>query len=355
MPLKKITFLLLVIISLVSLSFGHKLYGYVEQALNELISISTLNKPLGTEQTDKSTSNDHLLKQLPTVFTQPKLDSHQLESLQINNCPRPPLIAITTERKTFVKPDGIKEFRIQKKYYDLNTNLNKSAKAFLHELNIKLTSAFEHIENQLGITLNQAIKLNLVFQTTKTDYEEFVLALGVAPEGSQGIYIYPNHLSVIEFKNHEQGIKTAIHEAIHAFNMSYWGNALRFFNEGMAEYLEAISTKGSIPSFDFSWLTHLQKPEQISTLLFSEMDWHGDNRHELYQNSKALFYFLISHDEGRVVIRKIMEQEMEDPCTTLPKETIIQMLFELFPNHQQEFDYWFTDGLYNFLNKTQDE
>ena len=185
MSLKKIILLLLVIISLVSISFGHKLYGYVEQTLNELISISTLNEPLGTEKIDKSNRNDHLLKQLPTVFTQPKLDSHQLESLQINNCPRPPLIDITTETKAFIKPDGIKEFRIQKKYYDLNTNLNKSAKAFLHELNIKLTFAFEHIEDQLGITLNQAIKLNLVFQATRTDYEEYVLALGAPPEGSR--------------------------------------------------------------------------------------------------------------------------------------------------------------------------
>lgn len=355
MPNKKITLLLFVIICLISLRFGHKLYGYAEQTLNELISISKLNEPLSTKQTGKSNSNEHSIQQVPNILFQPKKDSPQLESLQKNSCPKPPLVDITTETKTFIKPDGMEEFRVQKKYYDLNTNLNQSAKTFLHELNIKLTFAFAHIENQLGIPLNQAITLNLIFQATRTAYEEYLLALGVSPDGSQGVYVYPNHLSVIQFKNPEQAIKTSIHEAIHAFNQSYWGNAFRFFNEGMAEYLEAISTRGTIPPFDFSWLTHLQKPEQISTLLFSEMDWHGDNRHELYQNSKALFYFLMSHDEGKMVIRKIMKLEMEDPCTTLPNETIITILFDIFPNHQQAFDYWFSDGLYDFLNKTQGE
>jgi hypothetical protein len=353
---KKITLLIIVTIVLVSLTFGHKIYSYVELSLNKLISISKSNENLSTEvHIGNKESSYHSKKQYPKILSHQKQNSHQLKNLQKNYCPRPLLTNITSETQSYVKADGLKGVRVIKKYYHLNTNLGINSKKFLNELNIKLNSAFQHIESQLGIKLNQAITLNLVFQTTRTDYENYVLALGRSPEGNQGIYIYPDNVSIVEIKNYEQGIKTAIHEAMHAFNQSYWGNSLRFFNEGMAEHLEAITTKGSIPKFDFSWLTHQQYPKQISTLLFSELDWHGNSRHELYQNSKALFYFLMSHEKGRQVVWKIMELEMEDPCTALPKEIIEKILFELFPNHQQEFDYWFANGLYNFLNQKQDE
>lgn len=325
-----------------TLTFGHKLYGYVEDKFDKVLSAQAISASVNSLTSTGSKHKNHHVEQSLYANSpeQQKQQSYKLEKVTENNCPRPLLITTTQEAP--------------KKYYYLNTNLGNSFEAFLSDLDIKLTAAFQHIENQLAITLNSAITLNLVFKTTRANYENYVLKLGISPQGSQGVYISPNNLSIVELKSHEQGIKTAVHEAIHAFNQAYWGNSLRFFNEGMAEYLESITANGLIPPFDFSWLTHQQYPKQISTLLFSEVDWHGNNRHELYQNSKALFHFLMSHESGRKVVLKIMKLEMEDPCTTLEKESIETLLFDVFPNHQQEFDYWFSNGLNSFINSKTD-
>jgi len=354
---KKNTLLIFIFI-IVCLTYGQKLYGYVEQTFNKLTSISNLNESLESDafkggKTRNGNANQQTKNQFTKVINQQKQSSHQLNTIERTNCSRPPLTDITVETQTFIKSDGLNGYKTIKKYYHLNTNLGGSFNYFLNELNTKLNATFGHIESQLHITLNQAITLNLVFQTTRADYEDYLLKLGISPEGSQGIYLPANNLSIVEIKTYEQGIKTAIHEAIHAFNEAYWGDSLRFFNEGMAEYLESITATGSIPPFDFSWLTHQHYPKQISTLLFSEVDWHGNQRHELYQNSKALFHFLMSHESGKKVVWKIMKLEMEEPCTTLPKEVIEKILFDIFPNHQQDFDYWFINGRDNFVNSEE--
>ncbi len=350
--------LLIIIIIIACLTYGRKLYGYAEQTFNKLTSISSLSEPLRTATFEgrkerKENYNHQIKNQFPKVINHPRQDSHQLKTIEKNSCPRPTLFDITTENQAYIKADGLGGYRTLKKYYHLKTNLGENSKGFLNELNAKLNSTFQHIESQLRITLNQAITLNLVFQTTRADYENYLLKLGISPEGNQGIYLSPDNLSIVEIQTYEQGVKTAIHEAVHAFNNAYWGSSLRFFNEGMAEYLESITTTGSIPPFDFSWLTHQHYPKQISTLLFSEVDWHGNQRHELYQNSKALFHFLMSHESGRKVIWAIMQNEMEEPCTTLPKEVIEKILFDIFPNHQQDFDYWFINGRDDFVINEQ--
>jgi len=45
-----------------------------------------------------------------------------------------------------------------------------------------------------------------VFQTTQEDYEDYVTGLGLSPEGNQDMYVYPDNVAVIEYKNHQQFI-----------------------------------------------------------------------------------------------------------------------------------------------------
>ncbi len=57
----------------------------------------------------------------------------------------------------------------------------------------------------------------------------------------------------------------------------------------------------------------------------------------------------MSNDKGRNLIREIMQLEQKDSCSVLTESMVLDMLFEMYPNHQQEFDYWFKDGLALFL------
>ena len=235
-------------------------------------------------------------------------------------------------------------------YFKLKTNYRNEPNEFTSELKKKLNATFKHIERSLNINFKQTISLTMFYQRSREDYENFVLKYGRSPYGNQGMFLSPENISIVEVKNYKQGIKTSIHEAVHTLNYAYWGHSQRFFNEGMAEYYKEISVNGEIPPFDFSWLQHLYLPEQISTILTLDTDWHGDRTIELYQLSKAFFYFLMSREEGRKVVWEILKREIEDPCSELPDDTIIQILIDNFSNHDQAFDYWFEDGVNAFIN-----
>ena len=356
MPENKTTLLIIIFILILGGMFSYKLYGHIELSFDELISIEQKSQQITADRQKLKSKTSYSTEQNQSTITQSVIPQDFQQKKQATQtkaaplCARPPLKRITTIKQPFIRDDGTRTFKELKKYYELNTNLGEGFEPFLAELKIKLNAAFQHIEQKLGIQLNRAITLNLVFQTTREDYEDYITEIGLSPEGSQGMYVYPDNIAVIEYKDYQQGMRTAIHEAIHAFNRAYWGSSLRFFNEGMAEYLEAISLNGSMPAFDFSPLTSQHYPLQISVLLFSEINWHGSQQHELYENSKALFYFLMNNNIGRKIFWTLMKQEMQDPCSTLPKEDITDVFFEMFPNHQQEFDYWFSDGLSAFLD-----
>jgi hypothetical protein len=42
---------------------------------------------------------------------------------------------------------------------------------------------------------------------------------------------------------------------------------------------------------------------------------------------------------------------MKEPCSVLTQGVIEELLFEHFPNHQQEFDYWFENSVNSFLSE----
>lgn len=328
-----ITFSLLLI--LFSLSLGHDIFNYFKSSLGLKIEPTRVHNAPTTIQHTTSTVK-YPDNPLPP-HTQEVTQSNSIELLRnkpVFKCPRPQL-----QLRSNGKP-----------YFVLNTNLDNNNSDFLVELTRKLNRTFQHIESLLGITLNRTITLNMVFQPSRVQYEDYIVSLGRSPVGNIGMYLGSKNIAIIETSDIEIGMKTAIHEAIHAFNYAYWGSTFRFFNEGMAEYFEVITLTGKIPSFNFSYLQHQDFPEQIFNLLFLEADWHGQSNYGLYQNSKALFYFLMSSEVGRDIVLNIMKLEMAEPCQKLPKGKIEDVFIELYSNHQQEFDYWFIDGKAAFFN-----
>jgi hypothetical protein len=349
--------LLALVILFTVLTVGHEINNYIESTFKHTelssesvksISADTFSGKLAKTYKRQATTPN---KNQNTTVSSPKQIHKHATSRPRYSCVRPPLKNITTVKQTYIQEDGLQRNKVIKKYYELNTNLGEGYEAFLVELRTKLDGAFQKVETTLGITLNKTITLNMVFQTTRIDYEDYISSQGKSAVGNQGMYIPSKNLSIVEIKNHKQGIATAIHEATHAFSYAYWGDSVTFFSEGIAEYLESITLNGSIPPFDFLPIKHQQEPLRVSTLLFSEFDWHGDRNNELYQNSKALFYFLMSNQQGRKVILKIMQLETQEPCTTLSVREIEDVLAETYPNNEQEFLHWFSDNLFIFLNE----
>jgi len=347
---------LLVIFTLLVGAFVNLHSFFFDEAQNLLNRVNDTNEtikknsdnPIKSIRKDES-EKPYLKQSLAQVS--PKLES-KLKPQNID-CSAPLLSAVTTHKEKFVDADGVQNNKRIKTYYELSTNLDRQSGGFTTELNNKLFQVFQLIESRFNISLKRKVNVNLIYQSSRIDYEDYLKELGRSAQGSMGKYLYPEHISVIEMRSYEQAMKTSIHEAVHAFNQSYWGHTFRFFNEGLAEYFEDITVDGTVPPFDFSRLAHQDFPMEIDVLLFSDTDWHGDIQHKLYQNSNALIHFLMSNKQGRKVIWEIMKLERKETCLVLPKDTIVDMLFEIYPNHQQDFDYWFQDGLALFLQNKE--
>jgi len=312
-------------------SFGQDLFKYVNTAYQHIIQLS---------HASELTNNKHKptlerLNHPPKVYFHPEkrheinVTGHQkVQQAPKYSCYRPDLQLI-----------------VGKKYYTLETNLGKGYEKFLTELEEKLTNAFELIEKKLGVKLNKSIHLKMKFETSRDDYEKTIQKYAPGQVTSIGRYFSHHHISIVEYQDHNQAITTAIHEAIHAFNYAYWGYTFRFINEGMAQYFQNITLKGDIPPFDYRWVAHQSDPIMVPDLIYSETDWHSSHETELYQNSKALFYFLMRHPDGRRAIWELLKQESDEPCSRLDKDEITKNLSDFFSNYEQEFDYWFKDGL----------
>lgn len=333
MPKKINTYLIVLSVILAFLTFKNDIINYLKLTYENIFSHPEV-------ATKKALIDDQKIKHKPTI----KLNNQYKNNIYI---PDEPLRLKPKNNLNKCLPET--NNTSSNSSFTLTTNLSTQSALFLNNLNHKLNLTFKHIENSLTINLHKNIMLDMVFQTSDTDYENYVMLHGRQVGDHQGLYLFPEHIAIINASDFSRTTEIALHEAVHAFNQSYWGYSLRFLNEGMAQYFENITTNGTIPPFDFSALAHRQYPMQISTLLFSDTDWHGDNTNELYQNSKALFYFLMSTLKGRLVIKEIMLLEKENPCSTLPKSTFEEVLFDIFPNHQQAFDYWFSDGVNSFL------
>ena len=104
MPYKKVTLLLMIIIMLVSLTFGHKLYGYVQQVFDQVLSAYKVNNPTTfISQTDNIKSNSHPKEnKLPKSANNQKRTFPQPKATQKSLCPRPPLKEITTKTQILV-------------------------------------------------------------------------------------------------------------------------------------------------------------------------------------------------------------------------------------------------------------
>lgn len=305
---------------------------------------------------DKLTSSTEALQSTPekTYSVSVNQNSYSIRNLyyeeqaqkdaQTINAPLSP------KKMNCLRPDEVSH---NNGYFKLDTNLDANSHKFVSELDKKVNTTFSNLEQTLEVKFEHTIPLDIYFKVTKEDYDNFVLEHGASPKGTQGKYLNWHNISIVHFINYEQGIRVAVHEAVHALNYYYWGITQRFFNEGIAQYYENISENGHIPPFDFYWFTEPQYPLMVTNLLFSKMDWHGSTEYELYQQSSALIYFLMNNEQGKRVIWRILELEGEDPCSSLSNDEIEDVFREEYENYQQEFDNWFKEGIYEYLEKNK--
>lgn len=114
------------------------------------------------------------------------------------------------------------------------------------------------------------------------------------------------------------------HEVTHAILAGLYGQIPTWFNEGVAEYFTGLSLTGQskvipVAEHHIKTLEAARKAQRLPDLrIFFDVAsnaWYSDvNKADRYAMGWALVFFLLSHDEGRHVVKKFMDTLGENFC-----------------------------------------
>ncbi|MBU3003430.1 DUF4124 domain-containing protein [Paraglaciecola arctica] len=194
------------------------------------------------------------------------------------------------------------------------------------------------------------VVVNLRFFTSKQRYRAYSQKHAPSLKNTAGFYDNGTNEAVIMYQNSERALTTAIHESVHAINRGIIGSSNKWFNEGMAEYLENITVNLStaVIKRNQSWYKNGKlkyRPLPLRKLLSaSRKDWNSQSPSNLYSTSWAFIYFLMDDTKRKAKLVKILKAEQQNLCNTLSfKQTM--KIFDMSDRElQNRFSRWLAKG-----------
>ena len=255
------------------------------------------------------------------------------------------VVHFTDEKPNFAVATYDSGFKAPLDYFDLTLNTPKLPSSFNQALRIKLNTVFKVYGQIIGVHALKKVKLNLTVLPTRGSYEVAIKQRGGDPRNSVGMYFHASNSAFIEYRNTQNAMSTAVHEAVHAINKAVLGYTPRWLNEGFAEYFEITKNhmQTGIVEPNTSWTINNKLAKgvfNISRLIGSEESWKQNNTSKLYASSWATIYFLMDSSQGRILLKNIMLAEQESPCNKLQPKQLKNMLHSQFPNFSKVYAQW---------------
>jgi len=236
--------------------------------------------------------------------------------------------------------DG-KKFSLETTYSKQLPSINSNLRRVIDEL-LNAYANWFGAEKVFGIRFKMLI-------LSPDDFADFMVSRGDDPINFAGVFFSGSNLAVIKYENKEQALTVAAHEAVHAINRAIFGATPRFLNEGLAKYFETRDSSGQPSDYELpKWVDKQDANAQLLdfyTLMYSEQDWHSTNNDSLYMSGIAWTHFLVSSELGLEAMIQLLTTKINSPCDTLTPEQIIDTLFQVYPNFEQDFYYWFEQHL----------
>ncbi|NOU50055.1 hypothetical protein HG263_05820 [Pseudoalteromonas sp. JBTF-M23] len=192
----------------------------------------------------------------------------------------------------------------------------------------------------LPTSQNKSVTLNLVVLSDRTQYEDYTSRYGFDPRTSQGVFFHGSNSAFVEYKNDQQVIKTAVHEAVHAMNLRLIGLTPRWLNEGMAQLLSGIDIQNGALTFDVKKAYLSAEPHDIYGLLASESQWESIDTDKLYYSGWSWLSFLMGTELGVNTMTQLLRRESTNPCDVLSSDATYQILQNAYPTFEQAFYDW---------------
>ena len=162
------------------------------------------------------------------------------------------------------------------------------------------------------------INLNITLFQREQDYEDFKRTRGANANWGAFYSSYHNQMFMVRYPRTQQVLHTARHEMTHAMLAGMLGTVPVWLNEGLAQYFEGVDWQMSSASIrlnvrELHWLQqHQTTPAMVFDL--TPVTFNDSNQERNYRQSSVLVYFLMSHDEGRGWLRRILSHYVQNPC-----------------------------------------
>ncbi|MEP1448926.1 MAG: DUF4124 domain-containing protein [Paraglaciecola sp.] len=194
------------------------------------------------------------------------------------------------------------------------------------------------------------VVVNLRFFTSKQRFLAYSKKHAPSLKPTAGFYDNGTNEAVIMYQSSEQAITTAIHESVHAINRGIIGNSNKWFNEGMAEYLEniTINLSTAIINRNKSWYKNGKlkyRPLPLRKVLSaSRNDWNSQSKSNLYSTSWAFIYFLMDDTKRKTKLIKMLKAEQKNLCNTLSFQQTMKIFNMSDRELQNRFSRWLAKG-----------
>jgi hypothetical protein len=235
-------------------------------------------------------------------------------------------------------------------YFKLNVSGTNVPFEFKEKLTHSINKLFALYGQLIAKKNLRQVVVNLRFFTSKQRFLAYSKKHAPSLKNIAGFYDNGTNEAVIMYYSSEQAITTAIHESVHAINRGIIGNSNKWFNEGMAEYLEniTINLSSAIITRNKTWYKNGKlkyRPLPLRKVLSaSRNDWNSHSQPNLYSTSWALIYFLMDDTKRKATLVKMLKAEQHNLCTALSFQQTMKIFNMSDRELQNRFSRWLTEG-----------
>ena len=364
----------LVIITLVAFSFTTTRYMLTEsipadsditpfQSTDESLIIETESANSTHAETEQSASLSCLFSsECVTAFISPPKEAKKQKTKEVKNRNVPDFKKDMHQCYLEFDEQSVQEVKHIIEQINYNVSLTKTTHSITKYLTLSITSPhlpegfsdtlinrikvlLEKYEYSFGLYLLKKSEINLVILPSQESYLELISNLSIDSPNSQGVFWARSNYAFVAFKNQKQALQTALHEIVHALNFSLIGSQPRWLNEGLAELFESMEVTVSENDSQISHFAMQKNTNEIHLLDYlglinAEQQWGTDERAHLYLSAHRFLMYLLDHQEGITIVRNLLQEESQAPCSRLSEDRYIQIIEDNIFNLPLSFEDW---------------
>ena len=183
------------------------------------------------------------------------------------------------------------------------------------------------LARELQLDHLRRVMLTLRIIESPEEFQAYKSRIAPGLRTNSGFYSSKTNEAVVFQGDHPASMRAVIrHESSHVIMAGLYGYTPTWFNEGMAEFFEALQVEGQARKVEPSraHLQHLRSllergalPNLASYLNISSRNWYAGNLQDNYAIAWSMAFFLMSHDEGQQMLRAMMGHMSTNYCSVL--------------------------------------